>query len=203
MSSDTMILIAAVAAAALLIVFVASALWRNAPAKRRQRLKEHFGPEYDVAVEQYGEAKAARVLDEHAERVARLKLRELSPGERADFGAAWRRTQEHFVDTPSAAVSAAHDLVQQVMQARGYPLDDFEQRVADLSVGYGALVQHYRAAHDLDQSNRAGRANTEELRQAIVHYRALFAELLGSPAGGRGKDQVPSSSIPHESAPLP
>jgi hypothetical protein len=198
MSSDTLILIVAAAVATLLIVFIGSVLWRNAPAKRRERLRERFGPEYDLAVEQYGEAQAARVLDERAKRVAQLKLRELSPGERADFGAAWRRTQEHFVDTPSAAVSAAHDLVQQVMQARGYPLDDFEQRVADLSVGYGALVQHYRAAHDLDESNRAGRANTEELRQAMVHYRALFAELLGNPAEARDKAHVPPA-LPRES----
>src|SRR6185436_20783186 len=85
-----------------------------------------------------------------------------------------------FVDTPSAAVSGAHELVQRVMLARGYPVEDFEQSVADLSVEYGSIVSHYRAAHQLEQANRSGQINTEELRQAMVHYRSLFDELLGS-----------------------
>jgi hypothetical protein len=131
-------------------------------------------------VQQHGEAEAERVLAARERRVKKLDLRSLSSAQCGDFSAAWRRTQEHFVDRPSAAVTEAHDLVQQVMRARGYPVEDFEQRVADLSVEYGGIVQHYRAAHDLDESNRAGRANTEELRQAMVHYRALFAELLGT-----------------------
>jgi hypothetical protein len=180
MTTNTLLLIAAAVIAVSLVAFLGVSLWRNAPGKRRQRLRERFGPEYDVAVQELGAAEAERELAARARRVQKLNLRALSAGERGDFAAAWRRTQEHFVDTPSAAVSEAHDLVQQVMHARGYPVDDFDQRVADLSVDYGAIVQHYRAAHDLDESNRAGRANTEELRQAMVHYRALFAELLGA-----------------------
>lgn len=169
-----------VGAAVVLALVVAVSLWRNAPSKRRERLRERFGPEYDFAVQQHGEAEAERILTARTQRVQKLKLNELTKAQCADFSAAWRRTQEHFVDKPSAAVSEAHDLVQQVMRARGYPVEDFDQRVADLSVDYGGIVQHYRAAHDLDESNRAGRANTEELRQAMVHYRALFAELLGT-----------------------
>lgn len=177
---DTNNLVLIVGAAVVLALVVFWGVWRNAPNKRRERLRERFGPEYEFAVQQHGEAEAARVLAARERRVKKLDLHSLSKAQCADFSAAWRRTQEHFVDKPSAAVTEAHDLVQQVMRARGYPVEDFEQRVADLSVEYGGIVQHYRAAHDLDESNRAGRANTEELRQAMVHYRALFAELLGS-----------------------
>jgi FtsZ-interacting cell division protein ZipA len=180
MDTNTILIVATAAIAIALVAFLAVSLWRNAPGKRRQRLRERFGPEYDVAVQEFGASEAERVLSARKRRVEKLNLRALDSGERSDFAAAWRRTQEHFVDRPSTAVSEAHDLVQQVMRARGYPVDDFEQRVADLSVDYGAIVQHYRAAHDLDESNRAGRANTEELRQAMMHYRALFAELLGA-----------------------
>jgi hypothetical protein len=178
-TNNLVLMVGAVVVLALLVFWGVSA-WRNAPNKRRERLRERFGPEYEFAVQQHGEAEAARVLAARERRVKKLDLRSLSKEQCSDFSAAWRRTQEHFVDKPSAAVTEAHDLVQQVMRARGYPVEDFEQRVADLSVEYGGIVQHYRAAHDLDESNRAGRANTEELRQAMVHYRALFAELLGS-----------------------
>jgi hypothetical protein len=187
--------LAVAAVAVVLVAFLGVSLWRNAPSKRRERLRERFGPEYDVAVQQYGVAEAERVLSARARRVQKLNLRALSAGECADFSAAWRRTQEHFVDRPSSAVSEAHDLVQQVMRARGYPVDDFDQRIADLSVDYGAIVQHYRAAHDLDESNRAGRANTEELRQAMVHYRALFAELLGSRKDKEVEEAPPSRPV--------
>src|SRR5690606_9979510 len=114
-------------------------------------------------------------------RVRQLPIKELSEGERRSFSEAWHQTQERFVDTPLIAVRAAHDLVQEVMRARGYPVDDFEQRVADLSVDHAGVVEHYRAAHALHESNRGGHANTEELRMAMVHYRALFADLLGAP----------------------
>jgi hypothetical protein len=158
---------------------VALTLWRNAPARRGIRLRERFGPEYDVAVSQYGKARAARVLEARERRVGKLPIRSLSASERAGFGQSWRLCQEQFVDAPSASVSAAHELVLRVMHMKGYPVDDFDQQVADLSVDYGSMVHHFRAAHVLEQANRAGRANTEELRQVMVHYRALFDELLG------------------------
>jgi hypothetical protein len=180
MDTNNLLLIVGAVVALALVVFLGVSVWRNAPSKRRARLRERFGPEYDFAVQQHGEAEAERILTARTRRVQKLDLRSLSKAQCADFSAAWRRTQERFVDRPSAAVSEAHDLVQQVMRARGYPVEDFDQRIADLSVDYGGIVQHYRAAHDLDESNRAGRANTEELRQAMVHYRALFAELLGT-----------------------
>jgi hypothetical protein len=161
-------------------VLIALSLWRKAPARRSRHLRERFGPEYDVAVSQYGTARAARVLEARERRVSKLPIRSLSASERAGFAQSWRLCQEQFVDSPNAAVSSAHELVLRAMHMKGYPVDDFDQQVADLSVDYGSMVHHYRAAHVLEQANRAGRANTEELRQSMVHYRALFDELLGS-----------------------
>jgi hypothetical protein len=171
---------------ALAIVAVASvaavALWRKSRGKRGQELRERFGPEYDRLVTEYGDPRRAeRELEDRTRRVRKLPIKELSAAERTSFAEAWRHTQERFVDTPSVAVRSAHDLVQQVMRARGYPVDDFDQRVADLSVDHATVVQHYRAAHTLHEKNREGQGDTEELRQAMVHYRALFGELLGAP----------------------
>ncbi len=166
----------------LLLAIVGVLVWRNAPARRREKLRARFGPEYDLAVQQYGVARAQRMLEERERRVEKLPIRSLSPSECATFAQSWRQRQEQFVDTPSAAVSGAHELVQRVMLARGYPVEDFEQSVADLSVAHGSIVNHYRAAHELEQANRSGKINTEELRQAMVHYRALFDELLGAHA---------------------
>jgi FtsZ-interacting cell division protein ZipA len=161
--------------------FAAVALWRNNLTRRRQALKERFGPEYDRMLEKHGDAsRADQELASRAERVRKLPIKALSEAERTSFNEAWRQTQERFVDTPSIAVRSAHDLVQQVMRARGYPVDDFEQRIADLSVDHAGVVEHYRAAYALHEANRQGRDDTEELRQAMVHYRALFAELLGT-----------------------
>lgn len=165
------------------VAFAGVALWRNNRAKRRRELRERFGPEYERLVQQHGDpVRAERELEARQARVRKLHIKELSDSERASFAEAWRVTQERFVDTPSIAVRSAHDLVQQVMRARGYPVDDFEQRVADLSVDHPGVVQHYRAAHALHEANRQGRDDTEELRQAMVHYRALFGELLGTSA---------------------
>jgi hypothetical protein len=180
LESTTTLVIAAILVAVALVAALAVTLWRNAPAHKRQKLRERFGPEYDLAVDQYGATRAQRVLEARQRRVEKLSLRALSPSECASFSQSWRRRQEQFVDAPSAAVSGAHELVQQVMLARGYPVEDFEQSVADLSVEYGAIVGHYRAAHELEQAHRSGHTNTEDLRQAMVHYRALFDELLGS-----------------------
>lgn len=179
-SRDMMFVLLALAIVALASV-AAVALWRKSRGKRGQMLRERFGPEYDRLVTEYGDPRRAeRELEDRTRRVRKLPLKELSAGERSSFAEAWRHTQERFVDTPSVAVRSAHDLVQQVMRARGYPVDDFEQRVADLSVDHATVVQHYRAAHTLHEKNRQGQGNTEELRQAMVHYRALFGELLGS-----------------------
>lgn len=162
--------------------FAAVAVWRKGRSKSRRELRERFGPEYDRLLREYGDPqRTERELEARARRVRKLPLKELNDGERSGFSQAWRLTQERFVDTPSIAVRTAHDLVQQVMRARGYPVDDFDQRIADLSVDHAGVVEHYRAAHALHEANRQGRDDTEELRQAMVHYRALFSELLGTP----------------------
>jgi hypothetical protein len=181
----------------LVTVLIALTLWRNAPARRSKHLRERFGPEYDIAVSQYGTSRAARVLEARERRVSKLPIRSLSASERAGFAQSWRLCQEQFIDAPSAAVSSAHELVLRAMHMKGYPVDDFDQQVADLSVDYGSMVHHYRAAHVLEQANRAGRANTEELRQSMVHYRALFDELLGSTPA----DVVPPSQRPQAAQP--
>jgi len=194
--STSFVVVLSVVLALVLGVALVAGVWRNGPKRRNERLRERFGPEYDVAVEQYGESRAIRVLEAREHRVSKLPLRSLAPAERASFAQSWLLAQQEFVDAPHRAVRNAHELVQRTMHSRGYPVDDFDQCVSDLSVDYGDIVRHYRAAHALDQANRAGRANTEELRQALVHYRALFEELLGTPQG-----QVAPASQRYEQPP--
>jgi hypothetical protein len=162
------------------VACAAVVVWRNNRRRQREELAKRFGPEYQRLMQEHGSAALVeRELEARAKRVKKLSIKSLSDSERRSFTEAWRQTQERFVDAPAIAVRSAHDLVQQVMRARGYPVDDFEQRVADLSVEHAGVVEHYRAAHALHESNRQGAGNTEELRQAMVHYRALFADLLG------------------------
>jgi hypothetical protein len=190
-----------------LVVPLLVGMWRDGLKRRNERLRERFGPEYDLAVEQYGESQAIRTLEARERRVSKLPLRSLAPPERASFAQSWLLAQQEFVDAPHQAVRNAHELVQRTMHARGYPVDDFDQCVADLSVDYGDIVQHYRAAHTLDEANRAGRASTEDLRQALVHYRVLFEELLGTPQGQvapasqRYEQPAPTqATLPHQPA---
>jgi len=146
---------------------------------RSAELRRRFGPEYDRTVDVYGSsARAERELAARARRVKRLRFNELSDADRVRFAATWDRIQAQFVDTPATAVAAANELIKEVMLARGYPAEGFEQRVEDLSVEHPAVIQHYRAARALFDANRDEQMNTEELRQAVVHYRFLFADLL-------------------------
>jgi hypothetical protein len=155
---------------------------------RRAELRRRFGPEYDRALQEYGSApRAERALEARTRRVNAFHFRDLNEPDRVRFATTWSRVQEHFIDDPSRAVREANELIKEVMIARGYPPNDFEQRVADLSVDHADVVQHYRAAHALADSNLEGRANTEELRQAVVHYRALFSELLRDPESTAGQ----------------
>jgi hypothetical protein len=173
--------IVALIAAAIVTFFAILSSQRRAR-MRSAALRQRFGPEYDRAVEEFGSpVRAERQLAARARRVEHIRLHELSEADRARFATAWSNTQVQFVDDPAGAVMGAHELIKEVMRARGYPVEDFEQRVADLSVDHATVVQHYRAARALAESNRAGEANTEELRQAVVHYRALFADLLQEP----------------------
>ena len=172
------------------LVVVAIMAWLAVRSSRRRHveLRQRFGPEYDRAVSEYGnEKRAERALIKREKRVNRLDLHPLREAERLRFEGEWRMVQARFVDEPSAAVRAADELIKAVMEAHGYPVRDFEQRVEDLSVEHANVVQHYRAARVLADANREGRADTEELRQAFVHYRALFADLLNEPGSAHGE----------------
>jgi hypothetical protein len=184
MSTETQVLIVvALAAVALLVVAIlASRHSRN----QKLRIRERFGPEYDRAIEQLGnERRAERELAARERRVQKLHINELYEAHRVQFASDWAHAQTRFVDNPSAAVREADELIKTVMRARGYPVEDFERRVEDLSVDHASVVDHYRAARALAEANSEGRANTEELRQALVHYRALFADLLEEPRAER------------------
>jgi hypothetical protein len=168
-----------IALLAVAILIACVALARHRAQTRRAMLKRQFGPEYDRAVEEIGDpARAERELEARARRVEHFRFKDLGPSERARFAQEWHQIQTRFVDDPAVAVSSANELINQVMRARGYPTLSFDQRVADLSVEHPTVVQHYRAAHTLSGSIHNGTVDTELLRQALVHYRILFTELL-------------------------
>jgi hypothetical protein len=172
---QTTLLIVVVAA----IVVVAIVAWLLVQRRRTDTLHERFGPEYERTVNEVGDRRRAEAeLEARAKRVERLAIQPLSPSDREGFAEAWRATQARFVDDPTAAITEADRLVNQVMRTRGYPMSDFDQRAADISVDHPGVVEHYRAAHDIALRSERGEASTEELRQAMVHYRALFEDLL-------------------------
>jgi hypothetical protein len=166
---------------ALALVAIAGAFW-YLQRRRTQRLQGQFGPEYNRAINEFGDRRTAETeLERRQERVHHYPIRELPSEERDRFAAAWRADQARFVDEPASAVLEAHVLVNQVMKARGYPVSaEFERNAEDLSVEYSSLVEHYRVACDVAARQQQGRADTEDLRKAMVHYRALFEELLGA-----------------------
>jgi FtsZ-interacting cell division protein ZipA len=147
--------------------------------RRSQQLQTRFGPEYDRAVRQYGDQKhAEEELAARERRVTRFRIVPLSRDDAARFAEAWQSVQNRFVDDPHAAVQEADQKVRELMQRRGYPVADFEQQAADLSVDHPIVVENYRTAHQIALRNEGGTASTEELRKAVVHYRAIFDELL-------------------------
>jgi FtsZ-interacting cell division protein ZipA len=177
MDSNTALIIVIAVVILAIGAYVAWTLWRR---KQTESLRSRFGPEYDRAIERHGSPQVAeKKLAERARRVEKLNIRPLDPAQRDRFAADWRTVQARFVDEPGGAVAQADALVQQVMQARGYPVGDFEERAADLSVDHAPVVQNYRVARDIAQRHRRGEATTEDLRKAVVSYRALFEELLG------------------------
>jgi len=174
--STNMVMAIMVVLGVLLVVFVA---WEIAQRRRSKALRERFGPEYEHAVEAYGgPRRAERELATRQKRVKAFDIRPLTPEVYQHYSTAWEKVQKRFVDDPALAVNEADRLVKDLMQARGYPISDFEQRSADISVHHPNVVSHYRAARDIAVSNRQGGSSTEDLRQAIVHYRALFEDLL-------------------------
>jgi hypothetical protein len=150
---------------------------------RSERLHNQFGTEYDRTVETLGDEKKAQAeLNERQEHIKALDIRPLSPTERKRYQADWASVQSKFVDEPGRAIIDADGLIMEVMQLRNYPMSDFEQRAADVSVSYPSLVSNYRAARVIAIENEKHQADTEELRQAMIYYRSLFEELLGTKA---------------------
>ena len=172
---DTRVLIAVVVG----VLVLAIAVWMFMQKRRTDELRRRYGPEYDRLVQERGDRRRAEaILEQREKRVEQLAIRSLTADERARFAEAWRSDQARFVDDPSRAVAEADRLVADLMMARGYPVGDFEQRAADISVDHPKVVENYRIAHDIALRERRGEASTEDLRNAMVHYRALFDDLL-------------------------
>lgn len=180
--------------------------------QRSRRLKNEFGPEYGRVVAERGDQRAAeKELADRRQRVGTFEIRPLDPAARERYLEQWAAAQRAFVDEPVGAVGQAHELVQRVMHDRGYPVDeDFEQRSADISVEHPVVVENYRAAHEISARARSGQASTEQLRQAMVHFRALFDDLLASgdaqqanraPATERPRDDAGVGAVPHHTTP--
>lgn len=171
------ILIAIAIVVFLAIVAVAAIASRRRA--RTTRLQDRFGPEYDRAVDsREGKREAEAELEERMKRRQELDIRPLTPAARERYTSSWRDVQAQFVDAPSSAISAADGLIIAVMRERGYPVDDFDQRAADVSVDHPRVVENYRAGHDIARRCARNEASTEDLRQGMHHYRALFEDLL-------------------------
>jgi hypothetical protein len=158
-------------------VLLCAVIWLVLRRRRTAQLQEGFGPEYDRTLEERGDQRAAEAeLRERVQRRRSYDIRELEPAARERYAERWRHTQAHFVDQPASTLADADALVSEVMRERGYPVDDFETQAADVSVDHPGVVEHYRQAHAVRASDET---STEELREAFVHYRALFDDLLG------------------------
>jgi FtsZ-interacting cell division protein ZipA len=161
------------------VIVLLGVLWGATRARRTRTLRDMFGREYERTVERTGSRRdAERELHERQKQHEQLEIRPLSPEARDQYVREWQATQSRFVDDPRAAVEEADALVQRVMQERGYPTKDFERRVAEISVVHPDLVEKYRTADGIARSSERGEASTDDLRHAVRHYRALFAELL-------------------------
>lgn len=161
------------------LVVIGVLVWFAMNKQRSGQLREVFGPEYDRAVEESEDRKAAESeLLERRKRVEEFDIRPLDPAERTRFASRWIAVQSRFVDDPKSALGEADELVTEVMSERGYPMNDFDQRAADVSVDHPRVVEDYRAAHGISERVGSDDATTEDMRQALVHYRALFSELL-------------------------
>jgi hypothetical protein len=161
-----------------LIIITAVALYIRQRKHTSAGLRARFGTEYERAVQQHGsERKAEAKLADREARVELLKIRDLDPTERDSYRAQWQTVQSRFVDDPKGAVTEADELVCSLMQARGYPVSDFEQRAADISVDHPLVVENYRSAHSIALRLDSGEASTEELRTAMIQYRSLFDDL--------------------------
>jgi hypothetical protein len=172
----------ALAVAVILIIAVLVLLYMRKRRSTTADLRKKFGPEYDRAVRVHGtERKAEAKLEDREKRVEKLNLRDLDPMERERFTKQWESVQSRFVDSPKGAVAEADDLLSSLMKVRGYPVSDFDQRAADISVDHPRVVETYRSAHEIALRVGKDGSTTEELRTAMIHYRSLFEELARVP----------------------
>jgi hypothetical protein len=170
-----------------IVIVVLGVIWFAMRGRESRALKNRFGPEYDrVAADAPTKRDAEAELREREARHEEFDIRPLDDAARADYGKQWEDVQARFVDDPGVAVAQADSLIQNVMRDRGYPVEDFDTRAADLSVEHPDVVENYRAGHGIATAYERGSAGTEELRQAVKHYRALFAELVDA----REKEEV-------------
>jgi len=183
LSARDLAIIVAAATIVVGVIVAAVATWLSLRKRRTENLRTQFGrAEYDRALKEDGSRRHAEAgLKERNERVESLPIRALAPGDRARFIESWQRIQARFVDGPGGSVTEADQLLGDVMSTRGYPVSDFEQRAADISVDHPTVLQNYRTAHGIAVRQAEGLANTEDLRQAMIHYRTLFEELVGQP----------------------
>jgi hypothetical protein len=183
------ILIAACVAIAVAAVLVAASFVSRR--KKTQRLKQHYGREYERLVSETGDEKAAeKELTARERKRDKLDIVSLTPAALSDFTTRWHEVQTGFVDNPATAVGVADRLVTQVMRERGYPVDDFDQRAADISVDHPQIVENYRTAHGIHLAQQHGDVSTEQQREAFVHYRALFEKLLEAPTGNNASQEA-------------
>jgi hypothetical protein len=179
----------------LIVAVAAVAAWVGIQRQRSQRLRQRFGPEYAHAMNEFGgRTKAEAELRKREQRVARLNITPLAPADAARFTQAWNALQGRFIDNPKGVVAEADHLVRELMVKRGYPMSDFEERAADISVDHPGVVTTYRSAQAIAARDERGEADTEELRKAVVHYRTLFDELL---------EVKPTSAAPIAADPVP
>jgi len=180
-----------VLAALVAVAAIAAAVRMYLQKKQTERLHSRFGTEYDrLAAAEGDRGRAEKALHEREKRVEKLNLVPLSPEDRDRFTGAWQLEQAGFVDDPRTAVANADKLVNEVMKARGYPMGDFEQQAADISVDHSAVVENYRIAHEIALRDGGGETSTEELRTALLHYRKLFEDLLEVPVAEPEKQQA-------------
>jgi hypothetical protein len=159
--------------------------------RRTTQLREGFGPEYDRVLQERGDQRAAEAeLQERRERRRSYELRPLAGEARERYSERWQQTQRRFVDQPASAVADADGLIGEVMRERGYPVENFDQQAADVSVDHPEVVEHYRSAHAVSVASAEQSASTEDLRNAMVHYRALFSELLSDGDGRQSSEQM-------------
>lgn len=194
METETPILIVV---AAVVLITAGIGVWFASRRKHSQDLQAKFGPEYNYTVNKEGDQRAAeKALKEREKRVVKLDIRDLNEPERERYHSEWIKIQADFVDNPAKSVEDANRLITEVMIARGFPVADFEQRAADLSVMYPNFVPDFRSAHEIALKNQQNQSSTEELRQAMVYYHSLYEQLLGTIASKEATTHEKEVAIP-------